>query len=60
MDEDIQAGGVHNVHVHNFRAGTFSRVSLWIYHELPPGTAKQLEDAVAAAGIAAVKAWVTP
>lgn len=58
MEEDIQAGGVHDVYTRSFRANTFSRVSLWINHELPPETAKKLEEAVAEAAIAAVKVWV--
>lgn len=58
MEEDIQAGGVHNVHTKSFRANTFSRVSVWVNHELPPGTAQKLEAVIEEAALAAVKGWV--
>lgn len=60
MEENIQAKGVHNVYTKEFHASTFSRISVWINHELPPGTAGELEDLVAKAAIEAVKTWVTP
>lgn len=60
MDKAIGAGGVHDVFTKSFHTSTFSRISAWINHELPPGKAKELHEAIEQAIIAAVEAWVKP
>jgi hypothetical protein len=59
MDKAIGKKGVHDMFTKSFHAKTFSRVSAWINHNLPPATAKELEEAVEAAIVAAVDKWVT-
>jgi hypothetical protein len=60
VEENIQREGVHNVFTKSFSAKTFSRVSVWINHELTPTQAKALHELVEQAAIDVVKAWVRP